>query len=148
MTTMILRSSWVSFWERKTTPMSHQVVSMVSPRQGTWLQPIVLHSLLEKLSLPEDERRKGLAQILLFLGQEWWGLLAPETAKNCWEQQPVVTVRNQKVSRWVNLLSKLGDEYEIMDLKISISQLWTNRRFISVQRVILAVLWPRNMMQQ
>lgn len=87
------------------------------------------------------------------LAKEWWGLLAPETVKNCWERLLVV-VRNQKVSRWVNLLSKLGDEYEIMDLKISISQLWTNRRFISVQRVIpkesyeLAVLWPRNMMQQ
>ena len=39
-------------------------------RRGTWLQPIVLHSLLEKLSVPEDERRKGLTQILLSLGQE------------------------------------------------------------------------------
>ena len=49
---------------------------------------------------------------------------------------------------------KLGAEYEIMDLKISISQLWTNRRFISMQRAIpnesyeLAVLWPRKIMQQ
>lgn len=31
----------------------------------TWLQPIILHNLLQKLSLPEDERKENLTAILM-----------------------------------------------------------------------------------
>jgi hypothetical protein len=36
------------------------------------LQPIILHNLLLKLSLPEDERKENLTAILMQLGGMMW----------------------------------------------------------------------------
>ena len=56
---------------------------------GTWLQPIILHNLLQKLSLPEDERKENLTAILMQLGgmmrndvNVWIGEFG---GKNLWE---------------------------------------------------------------